>query len=145
MDRDDVGVVQRRSGPRLFLDAPQTLRVGRQLGGEHPDRHLAPHPLVLRPVDLSHPFPADRSQDLVGAQARPFSHGRTCVAASAVQFRTTLSGSSWATPSETTARNRLPSGDTSNSCQAVPSLNVKSTTGFPGDSEGSVRTGTEIN
>ena len=34
-----------------------------------------PEPLVLRPVDLSHPARAQRRQDLVGAQAHPLPDG----------------------------------------------------------------------
>jgi len=69
---------------------------------------------------------------------------RPCAATPAVQFRTTIGGSS-DVPSAKTARNRLPSGDTSKVSHAASSLVVKSTEGFPTERDGVVRTGTEIN
>ena len=72
VDRDDIRVVQGRRRPRLLLEAPQPLRVGRHLCRQHLDGHLPPEPVVPRPVDFSHPSRAERSENLVGAQARPF-------------------------------------------------------------------------
>ena len=68
MDRDDVGVVERRRRARLLLEALQAVRVLRERRRQHLDRDLAPEPRVLRPVDLSHPAGAERREDLVGAE-----------------------------------------------------------------------------
>ena len=57
-------------GPRLLLEAAQALGIGREDGGQHLDRDVAPEPRVARAVDLAHPARAERDEDLVGAEAR---------------------------------------------------------------------------
>ncbi len=57
VDRDDVGVIERRGRPRLLLETLQPLRVRRQLRRQHLDRDLAREPRVPRPVDLPHSRP----------------------------------------------------------------------------------------
>ena len=59
VDGDDVGMVERRGGPRFLLEAPQASGSADTLGGQDLDRHLAPEPRVPRPVDLSHPARAE--------------------------------------------------------------------------------------
>ena len=48
----------------------QAIGVLRERRRQHLDRHLAPEPRVLRPVDLAHPARAERREDLVGAELR---------------------------------------------------------------------------
>ena len=70
VDRDDVRVIQGRSGTRLPLEAVQALRVRRNLGRQHLQGDLAPEPRVPRPVHLSHPACANLAQDFVRPQTR---------------------------------------------------------------------------
>ena len=71
VDRDDVGVVQRRGRPRLLLETLQTPGVRGQLRRQHLDRHLARQPRVARPVHLSHPARAQGREHFVGARRKP--------------------------------------------------------------------------
>ncbi len=73
VDRHDVGVRERRSGPRLVLEPRPPARVPRRFGREDLQGDVAPEPRVLCPVDLSHPPGAERREDLVEPQTR--SHG----------------------------------------------------------------------
>jgi hypothetical protein len=65
VDLRDVGMVQGREDPRLALEAPQAILVGRQRVREHLDRDLALQPRVLRAVDLAHASGTERAEDLV--------------------------------------------------------------------------------
>ena len=69
VDRDDVGMIQRRGRPRFLLEPLQPLRIRRQRLRQHLDRHLARQTRVPRPVHLPHPARAERREDLVGSQA----------------------------------------------------------------------------
>src|SRR5262249_58089252 len=75
VDRDDVGMIESRGGPRLLLEALQPRRIRRQLRRQHLDRHLARETRVPRPVHLSHPPGAQRRQDLVRTEAGARRHG----------------------------------------------------------------------
>ena len=70
MNRHDVGVVQRRSGARLLLEALATVGIGRELFRENLDRDFATQPPVARPIDLSHASGAQRDEDLVRSETR---------------------------------------------------------------------------
>ncbi len=70
VDRDDVRVVERGSGPGLLLEALQPLRVGGQGGRQHLDRDLAPEPRVPRLVHLSHSPGTQGRLDLVRTESR---------------------------------------------------------------------------
>ncbi len=54
VDRDDVGVVQRRDGARLAPEALDPLRRSRHLGRQDLERDLARELRVLGQVDLAH-------------------------------------------------------------------------------------------
>jgi hypothetical protein len=70
VDRHDVGMVQGRGGPRLLLETREPFAIGRELGGQDLDRHLASETRVACPVDLAHAAGAQRGEHLVGAEAR---------------------------------------------------------------------------
>ena len=65
VDRDDVGMVQRRRRPRFLLEAGQALRVPGELRRKHLDRDDARELVVPRPIDLTHAAGAQRREDLV--------------------------------------------------------------------------------
>ena len=48
VDREDVGVIQRRRGARFLLEATQAVGVGRVGGRKNLDGDVAPEPLVAR-------------------------------------------------------------------------------------------------
>ena len=70
VQRADVGVVELGDGAGLALEAGAELRAGRQVGGQHLDRHVAAQAGVVGAVDLAHPARADRGDDLVRAEPR---------------------------------------------------------------------------
>ena len=70
VDRHDVGVIQRRRGPRFLLEARQALDVLRELRRKHLDRDVPRELRVSGPVDLAHAAGADRANDFVGGQPR---------------------------------------------------------------------------
>ena len=63
-------MVEGAGGLRLLLEATESLGIGRGLRGQDLDRHFPPEPLVARAVHLPHAPRAQRSQNLVGAEAR---------------------------------------------------------------------------
>ena len=67
-DRDDVGVVQPRRGPRLPLEPQHLLRVGQRRIGEDLQGHAAAERLLLGLVDDAHAAAADLAEDAVVAQ-----------------------------------------------------------------------------
>src|SRR6185295_18061438 len=77
-DGDDVGMVEGRDGPRLQLEAPQAVWIGREAGRKHLDRDVASQARVPRPVHLAHRSGAERGQDLIRAEtsAGGKQHGR---------------------------------------------------------------------
>lgn len=68
VDGDDVRVIQCRNGPRLALEASQSLRMGSKFGGHDLDRDLASERRILTEVDLTHSAPAQQRQDSIMAQ-----------------------------------------------------------------------------
>jgi len=54
VDLDDIGMFQRRDGPRLAIETLACLGVTRQLGGDHLDGDLAVKLRIPREVDASH-------------------------------------------------------------------------------------------
>ena len=67
-DRDDVGVVQPRRGPRLPLEPQHLLGVGQGRIGQDLQRHAPAERLLLGLVDHAHAAPADLAEDAVVAQ-----------------------------------------------------------------------------
>ena len=65
---EDGGVVERRDGARLGLEAAQAVGAGRQVRRQHLDRDLAAEPLVARAVDDPHAAGPDGREDLVRPQ-----------------------------------------------------------------------------
>ena len=68
MDGEEVGVIERRGGANLALEALAPLGAVRDLGGEHLDRHLTVELGVARPPHLAHPAGPDGVEDLVPAE-----------------------------------------------------------------------------
>jgi hypothetical protein len=64
----NVGVVQRRQGPRLALETRNAVGIRSKRLRENFDRDIAVEPSVPRPVDLAHAAGADRRQDFVNAE-----------------------------------------------------------------------------
>ena len=69
VDRDDVGVIERRRGPRLVLEAPHRVGVAGERGPEQLDRDLAAKLGIVGQVDLTHAAAADERHHVVGADA----------------------------------------------------------------------------
>src|SRR5262249_21326524 len=69
VNRDDVGVGERGSGPRFPLEPAQPVDVGGDGGRKDLDRHVAPEAGVPRAVDLSHAPGAERRKDLIRPEA----------------------------------------------------------------------------
>jgi hypothetical protein len=64
----DIGVAETRDGLGLAFESRPHLGVGRQVLGQHLDRHVAPEPRVPRAVNLAHTARSDRSEDFVRAE-----------------------------------------------------------------------------
>ena len=75
VDREDVGMAERRDDTRLALEARERLLVLGEPLRQHLDRDVALQPGVAGAIDLAHPARADRRQDLVGSQARAGGEG----------------------------------------------------------------------
>ena len=69
VDRDDVGVRERRHRLRLGLEAGERVGVIGEVLGQDLDRHVALEAGVAGAVDLPHPAGAERRDDLVRAEA----------------------------------------------------------------------------
>ena len=69
-DRRDVGMVEGGEQPRLPFESEQAIPVLGKGIRKDLDRHLAMELRVARPIDLTHPTPSDRGDDLVDADAR---------------------------------------------------------------------------
>ena len=70
MDGEDVGMIQRRGGARLLLEALESIRIERARGGQDLDGDVASQPRIARAVDLSHAASTNGGDDFVGAEAR---------------------------------------------------------------------------
>jgi hypothetical protein len=69
VDRENVRMVERRRGARFLLEARQALDIGRIVVRQHFDGHVAPEPRIAGAIDLAHPTGADRTHDLIRAEA----------------------------------------------------------------------------
>ena len=69
VDRDDVGVRERRHRLRLGLEAGERVGVIGEVLGQDLDRHVALEAGIAGAVDLPHPAGAERRDDLVRAEA----------------------------------------------------------------------------
>ena len=68
IERDDVGVIEGRGGPRFLLEARDAVGVCRQQLREDLDRDLAVQAGVLRSIDLAHSAFAQLVEDAVRAE-----------------------------------------------------------------------------
>ena len=68
VDRDDVGIVERRGGARLLLEAVQPVGVGGEVGRQHLDGDVAVEAVVAGAIDLAHPAGAQQADDLVRSE-----------------------------------------------------------------------------
>jgi hypothetical protein len=76
-------MVERPGGARLLAEARQALGISGHFLGQHFDGHIAPEPLVARPIDIAHPARTDVSEELVILQPHPHTNRRhECVALS---------------------------------------------------------------
>jgi hypothetical protein len=75
VDGDDVGVVERRGGARLALEAAQVLAARRQLVEQELERDGAAQRHVLRQVDHAHPAAADEGAYFVATELGPCCKG----------------------------------------------------------------------
>ena len=78
VDRDDVGMAERRCGSGLLLESLQPARVPRELRRQDLDRHLARQLRIPRPVHLAHAARAQKPADLVGAEPRAGGQRHLC-------------------------------------------------------------------
>ena len=65
VDGDDVGVVERRDGTGLLLEAAEAVGIVREARREHFDRNVAAEARVAGAVDLAHSTFANLGKDLV--------------------------------------------------------------------------------
>ena len=66
--REDVRVIQRRSGSRFLLEALKPAGIGRGIRGKHLDRDVAPESRVATAIDLAHSARAEQGKDFVGTE-----------------------------------------------------------------------------
>ena len=69
-DGEDVGMIQRRGGARLLLEALEPIGIERERGGQDLDGNVAAEPRIARAIDFAHAPGANRGNHLVGAEAR---------------------------------------------------------------------------
>ena len=68
--RKDVRVAEGRGGARLGLESTETVRVRRELAGEHLDGDIAPETRIAAAVHFTHSARAEQADDLVWADPR---------------------------------------------------------------------------
>ena len=68
VDRDDVGMVERRHRSGFLLEAPDPVGLGGHRLGQDLEGHVAAEPRVVRPVDLPHAARAEAPADGVGTE-----------------------------------------------------------------------------
>ena len=66
---DDIGMIERRGGPRLLLEARAPGGIVREFDGQHLERDLATQAGVARAIHFAHPARPERGDDLVWAEA----------------------------------------------------------------------------
>jgi hypothetical protein len=69
-NRRDAGMVEGGEELGLTVEAREPIRIVREGGVQHLDRHLAFEPAVARLVHLAHAASAERRRDFVGSQQR---------------------------------------------------------------------------
>jgi hypothetical protein len=70
VDRDEVGMVQRRRGPRLLDEARRPIGVADQVLGQDLQRHRASQLEVVGAIDLAHAAAAEQRADAKPADGR---------------------------------------------------------------------------
>ena len=65
MNRQDVGMIERRNRLRLLLEPQHPLRIARKRRRQHLHRHVAIEPRIPRPIHLAHAARACWCHDLV--------------------------------------------------------------------------------
>ncbi len=63
------GMIERRNGSRLALEAPAELRIGGRLIGNYFDSDIAAEAGIASAIYLAHAAGADEADDLIGAEA----------------------------------------------------------------------------
>src|SRR5438552_6002170 len=69
MDRDDVGMVERRGRAHLLLEPLAAFRIRRQRGRQNLDRDVALQPRVACAIHFAHRAGADGGEDLIRPDA----------------------------------------------------------------------------
>jgi hypothetical protein len=69
VNRQDVGMIERRDGLRLLLESAQSLRIARERCGQNFDGDIPVETGVARAIHLAHAAGSGRSDDLVWANA----------------------------------------------------------------------------
>ena len=70
VNRQDVGVRNRRHRTRLALEACDAIGIGGEGFRQNLDRDLAAQVRIVSPIHFAHSAGADRADDFVGAEAR---------------------------------------------------------------------------
>jgi hypothetical protein len=68
VDGHDVGMIQRRHGPRFLLETMAARRIARNFVGKHLQRNVASQAGVARFVHFAHATSADGCEDFIRAQ-----------------------------------------------------------------------------
>ena len=79
VDLTDVRMIQRGNRTCLPLEAPNAIRVGRQVIRQHFDRDVTTEACVARAKDLTHATGPDGAHDFVRTQAAASSNGHLSV------------------------------------------------------------------
>jgi len=79
VDGDDVGMIERRSGPRLLQEARAALRIGEDFGPQPFHRDGAAEHRILSPKDLAHPARTNFFQQFVVANGDGGRHKQACL------------------------------------------------------------------
>ena len=67
--RQDVGMVQRCGRVCFLLESAEAIGIGRERGGQHLDRDVAPKSRIARAIDLAHAARADLGGNLIHPEA----------------------------------------------------------------------------
>ena len=65
INRDDIGMIERRDAPRFPLKALQTVFVPRKPGRDNLERELAAEPQILGEIHLAHPARPEVGQNAI--------------------------------------------------------------------------------
>ena len=68
VEREQVGMIQRADRPHFLLEAPQSIRIRRDLARQDFDRDVAADARIAGPVDLAHAARTEGVDDFVGAE-----------------------------------------------------------------------------